>query len=153
METGFLVSRDSVEPVIYVIVVDAYIYIGETTAFPAQRWSSHLAPGGSLRKKLFAIDDRFTDWWKPLQFFSFSCASDLQYFKESQRKTALQAVEHQVHCDLGSRPGRLSRKLQVISDTEKTAPRFWRDWRSTRVIAHRIVEDLAAALVQHSINR
>lgn len=133
-------------PHVYFIHARDLLYIGETQKHPVVRWSDHLGPRGSFRKA--AITRGFSDLAldERISFRAYELAEAVASLPEVQIKQATQAIEHELHVLLRSRPSLLGGVFRIISDTEKTAPRTFKQWALARGIAELIARKLAAAL-------
>lgn len=126
---------------IYIIMIDHYVYIGETQSFPVIRWGAHLSKDGTLLKKLnnFGVD--LNDRNKSIKFIYFNLSDlfDINLSKNLKRST--QAIEHELHVRIKCRPSLLN-NLILISDTEKTAPSRFKYWEKANEIVEIILKKL-----------
>lgn len=119
MSTTFFLKAKYKSPYLYFIKFKGYLYIGETQSHPTIRWSSHLQQNGSFRGKLNELGE-ILDSMEEIEFYCIALSPYMDDIN-MDAKIMSQAVEHSVHveirCNFLSFTG-----LQVISDTEKTAP-------------------------------
>jgi len=133
-------------PHVYFIHVHQFLYVGETQKHPVVRWSQHLGPQGSFRLALATRGHVDFDPSERIAFYAVEIRTLPKLFPQVQIKAATQAVEHEVHMLLRARPSFLGPALQVISDTEKTAPRAFRHWDIAAGLAESAVVALRSAL-------
>jgi hypothetical protein len=58
-------------------------------------------------------------------------------------------VEHALHALLTARPHILGYAFQLVSDTERTAPRRFRGWSLARELAERILQEFTTVILSH----
>ncbi len=133
-------------PHVYFIRARDLLYVGETQKHPVVRWSDHLGPRGSFRAA--ALDRCLLELEldEPISFYAYQLAQEIGDLPEMQIKQATQAVEHELHALLRARPILLGRAFRIISDTQKTAPRIFRQWTLAQGIAETIAGEFAAEL-------
>lgn len=148
MSTRFVGGLTAVvaAPHVYFIRAHEFLYVGETQKHPVVRWSQHLGPQGSFRLALAARGYLDFDPDARIAFYAVEIGPLPDLFPQVQIKAATQAVEHEVHMLLRARPSFFSPSLQVISDTEKTAPRAFRRWDIAAALAENAVGELRSAL-------
>lgn len=140
------VTASLIGPYLYSIWARNLLYVGETQRHPTVRWSQHIGPLGSFR--LAATNRALVDLEpdERVAFYAFDLSSALGLFPSVQLKNASQAVEHELHMLIRSQPSFLGIDLQLISDTERTAPRSFRRWDLARSIAEDTAAQLRAAM-------
>lgn len=125
-------------PILYFIFTREILYIGETQKHPTKRWCTHLLPNSDFIQRIRLIGDPEIDYLNELLFLAFFCQPVIENFDVGQWKTATQAVEHELHCLVLQKPSILGSFFNLVSDTEKTAPRRF----SERVLARKIASDI-----------
>lgn len=135
-------------PHVYCIRARNLLYVGETQKHPVFRWSDHLGPRGSFR--MAALERGFLELGldEQISFYAYQLAQTISGLPAVQIKQATQAVEHELHALLRARPSLLGIAFHIISDTEKTAPRTFKQWALAQSIAEAITGELAEALAR-----
>jgi hypothetical protein len=133
-------------PHVYFIRVRDLLYVGETQKHPVIRWSGHLGPQGSFREAVLARGLLELDFNDQISFYAYQLSELTSGVPEVQIKQATQAVEHELHALLRARPSLLGRVFRIISDTQNTAPRTFKQWAMAQRIAETIARELASAL-------
>jgi len=121
---------------IYFIVLDRFIYIGETQKIPIIRWQNHLTKNGSHYKNILKFDSEIFNINPEYSFFSYECA-DLKV-DSSMIKRETQYIEDKIHrlfCE-----NRLSCIYDLISDTTRTAPKHPQNKNRSNKIAEDILK-------------
>jgi hypothetical protein len=136
-----------IAPYIYLISSNNVIYIGETQKIPVLRWGSHLSTGGSFLKRLKQKGDPDINYIENLQFISRKCDWIMDNFHQSKWRLVSQAIEHVLHETISSDPRLFGKYLKVISDTEKTAPRGFREWDLVRSVSNDMIISLKKEFV------
>ena len=119
-KVGSIIGYQNI-PHIYIIVKQKFIYIGETQSLPVSRWGQHIYQDGTFNSKLKKINIELANSNKHLlYFFGYSCGDLIDIFdsKEIIRRNT-QYIEDYIHRKFVSH--KFYTKLQLISDTEKTA--------------------------------
>jgi hypothetical protein len=129
-------------PFVYFVRSRELLYVGETQGHPVLRWGGHLQTFGSFRVAVANKGDPDVDYLDDICFYAFHCSLLQTHFPPAQYKVATQAVEHRVHTTLALRPHALGYAFRLISDTEKTAPRRFKEWTLAQSLAEAIVEAL-----------
>lgn len=129
-------------PHVYFILTKDVIYIGETQVIPIKRWSSHLGTNGSFTKKLEKYLDGTcaSSYMDSVMFCSYSCFDELTPFQGNYcgYKIPTQALEHKLHeIIIGDKT--FGTNITVLSETVKTAPRYFYHWNEVAKIANKIV--------------
>jgi hypothetical protein len=125
---------------IYCLLMRPYIYFGETQQHPVIRLSEHLRPNGSFCCAVTARDSdalrNDSDIWIRSFFCELNCLP-------AEQKLVTQFIEHEVHLQFIAMS--VSSRFQIVSDTERTAPRSCRYlWAKeiAKEIAKAVAEDL-----------
>lgn len=137
-------------PHVYFIVSGDLLYVGETQRHPVIRWCAHLQATGSFTAAV-ALQEEFAD--QPLDevgFFAFRLDQLVVNYPAIQFKQVTQAIEHELHVLLRSRPSVFGGRFRLISDTAKTAPRKFKDWDLARKIARDIADSAAPELARYA---
>lgn len=116
--TGGIKTQKS-SSVIYFIIYNHFIYIGETKDYTPSRWGSHLSKNGSFTKIVKEKTGEDINYNSQINFFSFEIMKEDLYLDKKE----LQALEHKLHLEYSSTPFIRGRHYELISDTTRTAPR------------------------------
>ncbi|AXR00467.1 GIY-YIG nuclease family protein [Pseudoalteromonas piscicida] len=126
-------------PYIYFIQYGSSLYIGETQKHPVIRWGQHLSPNSKYFYKLFKQFNLTVEKVGNVKFNSVYCGGLLNRIRKHSMKSRTQALEHHFHCLLCERPSLFGGKYNLISSTEKTAPRRFYAWDVIDEIAYDLV--------------
>lgn len=142
-EVAGVVQTAMMEPHIYAVCMNRYIYIGETQSAPVRRWGAHLQDAGTFMSKLRTQGITHIAPNEPLLFIAVRC-QELLDIPPVERRLATRYVEHCVQvnaiCELPS----LWPIDLIISDTLVTAPSYTR---------HRWIDDVADAVFKMIVAR
>jgi hypothetical protein len=141
------ISAKLAGPHIYFIQVRDLLYVGETQKHPVIRWSDHLGSQGSFWQAALNRGCVELDPDEQVSFYAYQLSQFTDGVPEVQIKQTTQAVEHELHVVLRARPSLLGSVFRIISSTDKTAPRTFRQWALVESIAEAIAGELAVALV------
>lgn len=133
-------------PYIYVIVKNNYIYIGETQLHPSVRWASHFKVNGSFSKNLRKINEEI--YLEPIEMFTFSmkCDEIVMKYSQAEYKNATQYLEHQLHILFSINKNLFVENLIIISNTDKTLPKYPYRFKDMKGYAKLIFENLVIEL-------
>ena len=120
-----LVRTNFIEPHVYAICFDKYIYIGETQSVPVKRWGGHCQSTGTFLAKLRSKGIDRIEQGRPLLFIAIRC-SELLEIPEVERRLATQFVEHLVQVNTICALPTIWPIQEIISDTLVTAPAYTR---------------------------
>jgi hypothetical protein len=128
---------------IYCVLVRPYIYFGETQQHPVLRLAEHLKANGTFSCAIEARDSDALRGDTAIWMRSFVCELDCV---PAEQKMVTQFIEHEVHVQFISMS--ISSRFQIVSDTERTAPRRCRyGWAKEYAIeiAKAVAKDLQNA--------
>lgn len=141
-------------PHVYFIFAKDVLYVGETQHIPVRRWSSHLASNGSFMKKLkrYLQGGNEREYIASLAFYSFGCKEALAAIQRdySGYRIPTQALEHKIHeivqteCSFGG-------EIKLLSETNKTAPRFFSHWEDVEKIARKAINKTQLILTDNTL--
>lgn len=120
MSSNLYIRAKYNSPYLYFIRFNNNLYIGETQHHPVIRWSSHLQVNGSFRAKLNQLGVNIEDIENEIEFYYVALFPYLKGINAND-KILSQAIEHAVHVEIKCNFLSFD-ALNVISDTEKTAP-------------------------------
>lgn len=133
---------------LYLIYTQNLLYIGETQRIAFIRWQEHLLPDGSFRKAVYKHGDSEVDYFQELIFIAINPEKIHNSFSKIKWRSATQAVEHEIHCELSIRPSQVKTEFKIISNTDRTAPvSLGSDiWEFAKEYAKEILKPLVEAL-------
>ncbi|WP_104484711.1 hypothetical protein [Acinetobacter indicus] len=137
----FQIFGEIKSPYIYIIMIDQYVYIGETQSFPVIRWGAHLSRDGTLLNKLNSVGVDLHSKSKSIKFMYFNLSDLFDSDLSKNFKRSTQAIEHELHVRVKCKPS-LVKNLILISDTEKTAPSRFKYWEKANKIVEIMLDKL-----------
>jgi len=113
-------------PYIYVIVIENFLYIGETQKLPIIRWGQHFSRGGSLSEKLKKQErNPFIENNPKIVCISCFCDRIFREVKDSDQLRMTQYLEDCLHNKTIARLDLFKKRFSLVSDTRCTAPRSY----------------------------
>ena len=110
-------------PFVYCLLKENCLYIGMTLDDPIKRWSSSISDGGSFYKAVKAEDDGIISRNKSLKASCYELTRIANELVKDEWKTTTCYAEHLIHEYFCENRYVLGKKVTVISDTVRTAPR------------------------------
>lgn len=133
-------------PYIYIILKSNYIYIGETQTHPSIRWSSHLKENGSFSVNLRRKNEYVFSQTLNMHMYSIKCDEIVKQYTSSEYKNATQYLEHQLHVLFSTNRKSFSKNLIIISNTDKTLPKYPYRFKKMKEYAKEIFNNLITEL-------